>query len=874
MIELTAIATILSFVAILVLVFFFKNGYNLPQLMLFIVIAVSNAGYLALNTSQSLEAAILANKITYLGGLFLPFFILASVADICKIKIPDFIQIIIISINTILFGFVAMSDHNDYFYKDITFYVKDGVANISKTYGPMHTVFVMMLYGQTLACVLLVAWTIWKKKNVPIKTAWIILFTILFSMSIDVVERITHSKLNLMAYAYMIGEYIFFFLCRRMKMYDVSASVMSTLEHVQKYGYITFDRKFRFMGCNDYAYTLYPELRECRVDREINDPELPVYMDIITWVERWDGEENEEKMLQINDRYIKCTIKNLTYGTGRRIEGYLIELMDDTDRQSYVNLINEVNKDLKEQRELAVKLSKDAMSASQAKSDFLASMSHEIRTPINSVIGMNTMILREAQNPNIIDYAKDISGSANYLLGLINDILDFSKIESGKMEILPVEYDLYKMLNSIHTMIGVRAMEKSLVFKITADPSLPKRLFGDEVRVRQVIINLLTNAVKYTEKGEVTLEIVPGEKDGVFCLSIKVKDTGIGIKQENIDKLFDSFQRLDSVRNRNVEGTGLGLAITRNLTELMGGEIGVESVYGQGSVFYTVLPQKVIGDEKIGEFKPGLHMTEDVDDIGGNLVYAPKARILVVDDVKMNLKVMKGLLKNTGVNITTALSGEECINLMKKEDFDIVFMDDMMPSLTGGETFEILKKEGLAERQPVIMLTANAVSGAMEEYLSKGFSDYLAKPVRPAELEKMIGKYLDSELLEEPPVKNDDGAETGKKGPDYLDMDIAMEFCMNDMDMFNDVAMAFIDEDRREELGQLYRDKNWKDYRIMVHALKSNSKTIGAVHMFEEAKTIEEHLKNNDIEYAIANHDTLIAHYTELLEQMRESFGT
>ncbi len=384
-----------------------------------------------------------------------------------------------------------------------------------------------------------------------------------------------------------------------------------------------------------------------------------------------------------------------------------------------------------------------AENANKAKSDFLANMSHEIRTPINAIIGMNEMVLRESEDKNILDYAINIKNASKNLLSIINDILDFSKIESGKMEITEQTYSLADTLRNITEMIRIKAETKKLEFKITVSEDTPATLYGDDVRIAQIMINLLNNAVKYTQSGYVHFNI-DSEKinENETLLRISVKDTGIGIKQENISDMFNHFQRLELSKNRSIEGTGLGLAITKNLTELMHGKIKVSSVYGEGSEFTVTIPQKIRGTGVIGKFEEKVKKT-------GRKRYkakftAPDAEILIVDDNETNLVIAHNLLKKTMVQITECMSGKEALEYMSKKHFDVILLDHMMPEMDGIETLKVSKamENNLCVDTPIIALTANAVSGVREMYLEAGFNDYLSKPINSVEFEKLLMKYI------------------------------------------------------------------------------------------------------------------------------------
>ncbi len=395
-----------------------------------------------------------------------------------------------------------------------------------------------------------------------------------------------------------------------------------------------------------------------------------------------------------------------------------------------------------------LKLEKEAADESnKAKSNFLANMSHEIRTPMNAIIGMDEMILRESHDGRIRKYALDIQSAGKTLLSIINDILDLSKIESGKMEIVPVEYDISSVLNDLVNMTRGKAEDKGLYYEMKVDPDIPATLYGDEIRVRQIMLNILNNAIKYTEEGTVTLDVSFDREEQK--LKAKISDTGMGIRKEDMGKLFDSFRRLEESRNRKVEGTGLGLNITKQLVEMMNGEIRVESKYGEGSAFTVTVPQKVIDTTPIGAFAEHLKRAQSQTEVYRPTLIAPGAKALIVDDNEMNLEVIAALLQDTKVKVTLALSGEECLAILREQQFDVIFLDQMMPGLSGTETLKQIKREHLANGTPVIALTADAIVGARDSYIQEGFTDYLSKPVMYEDLEEILRRYLKAELIRE-----------------------------------------------------------------------------------------------------------------------------
>ncbi|MCR4763540.1 MAG: response regulator [Lachnospiraceae bacterium] len=393
-----------------------------------------------------------------------------------------------------------------------------------------------------------------------------------------------------------------------------------------------------------------------------------------------------------------------------------------------------------------LELEKDAANASnKAKSDFLANMSHEIRTPMNAIIGMDEMILRSSPGDPIRKYALDIQSAGKTLLSIINDILDFSKIESGKMELIPVEYHFASVMNDVVNMTMKKARDKGLAYLLSVSEDIPSVLLGDEIRIRQVMLNLINNAIKYTHEGSVSVEVI--YENETQMLRIIVSDTGIGIREEDLGKLFGSFQRLEEDKNRNIEGTGLGLNITMRLVKMMDGRIDVQSRYGEGTTFTAYMKQTVTDPTPVGDFAQNLLKMQSHTEEYRPALLAPGARILVVDDNEMNLEVLEGLLESTKIRVTTAESGKECLDILKEKSFDVVFLDQMMPGMSGGQTLQEIRRERLAEDTPIIALTADAIVGARDNYIREGFTDYLSKPVMYEALESILLRYLDPGLI-------------------------------------------------------------------------------------------------------------------------------
>ena len=523
-----------------------------------------------------------------------------------------------------------------------------------------------------------------------------------------------------------------------------------------------------------------------------------------------------------------------------------------------------------------------AEKADRAKSDFLASMSHEIRTPINAVLGMNELIIRESSEQNIREYAKDIESSGRMLLSLINDILDFSKVESGKMEIISVEYDLASVINDIINMLSTRAKDKGLAFLVEVDKTIPSILHGDEIRIRQIITNLMTNAIKYTEKGSVKLSL-KGAKDEIgYKLYIIVSDTGKGIKEEDQKRLFESFTRVDEVENRTIEGTGLGLTLTKCFVEMMGGELSVESTYGEGSTFTAYIRQEIVKDDPIGDFEERIARKREQRENNSQGLHAPGCKVLVVDDVQMNCKVFCGLLKGTGMEIDTAFSGREALNRCQNKKYNIIYMDHRMPNMDGIECLHELRSMDTPNNDtPVIILTANAISGMKEMYLDEGFDDYLSKPIEVKYLEKSIRKYASDWLVETvkdnktESVIEENKAESPQisfqeKYPE-LNVNLGLMYCMNDKDFYQEMIKEYAGDDKSTILKECLASGNYNDFRTYVHAVKSTSLNIGAEHLSEKAKRLENAAKESDLQYIHSNFDEFLLEYESLIKKINST---
>lgn len=553
------------------------------------------------------------------------------------------------------------------------------------------------------------------------------------------------------------------------------------------------------------------------------------------------------------------------------------ELNELRDAQTALDKIKKLNREYEKAKDEAVR-------ANEAKSLFLSNMSHEIRTPINAVLGMNEMILRECTDKQLLSYAANIQSSGKTLLFLINDILDMSKIESGKMEIVRVEYAPEDLMMDLWNIIFLRAQEKGLTIDFTLDQTLPRVLYGDDVRIKQIVTNLLTNAVKYTPQGGIAIKVAYERMaEGEIKLVISVKDTGMGIKKEDMGKLFESYQRLDEEKNRNIEGTGLGMNITMSLLKLMDGGMKVESEYGKGSDFTVTIPQRIICDEPTGDFEAIRRRRERNLSREQQTFEAPEASVLVVDDNSMNLTVFQSLLKRTKMQITTADSGKKCLALVQKERYHIIFMDHMMPEMDGIETLHEIRKLSACPNHdtPVIVLTANALSGAREGYLKEGFADFLTKPIDGNLLEQTAARYLPETLVRKA-EKTEGDTEKDEVEIDhekYLQYGISIEngllHAKKDMEMYLDLVRMFVkDRVKQDTVYQFLAGKNMKDYAIQVHGLKGNARTLGADQLADMAFAHEEQSKAGNLEYVKEHWQELLLIWENTLDGFQEFINT
>ncbi len=547
----------------------------------------------------------------------------------------------------------------------------------------------------------------------------------------------------------------------------------------------------------------------------------------------------------------------------------------------YLSIETEDYAQLMEMTDSLEKAREEALAANEAKSTFLANMSHEIRTPLNAFMGLNEMILKESHDFATIDHARDMRQAGDALLTIINQVLDISKIETGNIDFVEAEYHLSDMLADVEIIIGSRVKDKGLTYIAEVDQSLPDLLVGDSVRIRQILVNVLNNSVKYTMRGVVVL-CVRGEvsDDDRVQLMIQITDTGIGIKEEDIKNLFETYKRVNEDKARGVEGTGIGLSIVKSFVENMGGTISVQSNYGMGTMTYITIPQKYIKGDTIRdvsnrEIETRLDDTVTAFDGSGK-------KVLVVDDNEMNIKVVEGFLKDTGVHVTTAGGGREALAILKIKKFDLILLDAFMPVVDGPEVFRTIRGDERSKNHdtPCVVLTADALSGSEKKYMDIGFDAYLPKPVEADKLKETVRKFL---RVEKKPIKpQSELIETDEEeqalDPSEINAEEGLMAC-GDIEDYKDHLRAFIGQwqGKSVSLKKYLDEADFKQYVITMHGVKTSSRAIGAYGLGEEADRLEiiakAAMKNEDLD---KNEEILINETPELLriyEQVAKKAG-
>ncbi len=728
LLSLQIIAVIFSLVCAAVLLV--QKGSEVTKLILVgcLCTFIQNAGYLLEMRSANLDEVMIAIRLEYIGTSFITTMSILFVFRYCRVNFIPWLKYTILGIDVAVLVCVWCFEYVPFYYSNVAFVYSGVFPHVVLDKGFLYIIFMVTIYAELIGGVVVAAVFAIRTKDPNMEKNYRLLIVsnavpMLFYIAgvCDMFDGYDPAPLG-----GAVGILIFCANLIFRRVFDVVETAHENILMELDDAIVVLDYRRGFQEANRAAVNLFPELARTPFGELVNSQEF---------YDLFDHPENDET--EIGGRCYKVHINELYARSGieSNFIGYSIIFFDITDSKKQIAKMNEL------------RIAADA--ANQAKSAFLANVSHEIRTPINVVQGMSEVILRDYEDPKLLEYATNIQNAAEQLLDLINGILGFSKIESGRVTLSNSEYRVDEFFRDIIMVFEHKGEDKNLEFRTDIAGDIPLVLFGDLVRIRQVATNILSNAFKYTKEGSVTLRARferMSEERGNLIFS--VEDTGIGIRKDDIDKIFELFVRLDERLNRWVEGTGLGMNITKKLVDIMGGEIKIYSEYGKGSVFTVIIPQFIKGSK--GETVGELGRQNIVRHREGVGFEAPEARVLIIDDSKTNLIVANALLRDTKAQITTGISGDECLDNVIREHYDVIFLDHRMPGMDGVETFHKMKvMDHKCKNTPVIMLTANAMSDAKEFYMKEGFTDFISKPITEQSICNMLRKYLPSDLVHE-----------------------------------------------------------------------------------------------------------------------------
>lgn len=691
---------------------------------------IQNIGYLLELTAPTMEAALAAVKMQHLGTMTIPICYCYFIYIYCFEEAPLKLLKLLGIIDGGLLLLILTCDFHDIFYRHVEWQTTaGGHSYLFLEYGPGYVVFIvcatLVPYVMSLR-VLIRACSRKGEDSVDRKYGLILGLSFLPVIALGTyITKLTRVyDFTPVVLGLVLSCVVILIWSRRV--YDFGSLASGALLNSMSDGVIALDDKRRIVNYNPAAAEIFPGLNSRAIGRNIGE--------ILDFPEPEPGEDVQHDIF-IGDRYYQSHVEPVPDRFGA-IKGHVVLILDMT----------EVRNNIEEIKQIRIQ----AEQANEAKSEFLANMSHEIRTPMNAIVGLSDIIMEESKGRKVYSYACDIKSASRNLLALINDILDLSKVEAGKMELVCADYHIKNIVDEVINMMDGAASNRGILLKCEYDMSIPCKYYGDEGRIRQILINLLNNGLKFTREGYVKLTVGgrPGEGADTEILHMEVKDTGCGIKEEDLGKIFENFSQVDAKRNRAVEGTGLGLSITRHLVELMGGNIWVESVYGKGTTFILEIPQRIVDRKTLTE-QPKEVVREE-DEI--KPFRAEDCRVLVVDDNLVNRKVARGFLRPYEFMIDEAESGRKSIECVKETKYDIIFMDHMMPEMDGIEAVQLIRSEcGENGTLPVIIaLTANAMEGVREMFLENGFQDFITKPLDKKALNEALQKWIPEDRRKEP----------------------------------------------------------------------------------------------------------------------------
>ena len=824
---------------------------------------IQNVGYLLELTAPTLEAALVAVKMQYLGSLTIPISYCYFIFSYCYEKMPIKILRILKIVDVFVFILVFTCDLHHLYYRNIEWIENaNGYGGyLSLDYGPGYWAFmlcgtavpyVMSLYALIQVCVRKPEYAADRKcKLILVLSSFPVVALYAYAMKLVHSYDPTPVVLGLVLSGVVILIWI-------RKVYDFSTLAFGILLNSMSDGVIALDEQRQITNYNPAAAGIFADLGSRVVGKPIET--------LAGFPKDMLGGD-AKKGFCLNDRFYEGHVEPIWDKFGKN-KGYVVLIYDVTETRNYIEEIKRVRE--------------QAEQANLAKSAFLANMSHEIRTPMNAIVGLSDIIMEESRGRQVYEYACDIKSASRNLLALINDILDLSKVEAGRMELVMTQYHVKSLVDEVLNMMDVVASQRGLELKRKFDMSMPCRYLGDEGRVKQILINLLNNALKFTKQGYVALSVTGGhgETEDTQRLLFRIEDTGCGIREEDLKEIFENFKQVDSRRNRMVEGTGLGLPITKHLVELMQGTIQVESVYGEGTTFIVEIPQKIVDSRPLSEISG----TEVRKEEKLEPFTAEDCKVLVVDDNAVNRKIARIFLQSYGLEITEAESGAAAIELVRQTCYDIIFMDHMMPEMDGIEAVQIIRSEcGENGIRPVIIaLTANAMEGVRKTFLENGFQDFITKPLDRKPLHEALLRWIPGEKITESEawldvwkVDESRSIEFQKVVIEGIDTDEVVRQYSGSIEDYLELLNLYCLDGRRKLtiLRELWEKRDYKTYGIEVHGLKSASANVGAMGVSVRAREQEKAVDRGDTAYVDAHVQELLTAYEVQIEHISRYLG-